>query len=207
MAKLLSRRCFLKASSSFAVAEMARIAQGRHPPQTCPAESLADSERARFRSQRRRRHQRFGAIQQAIDRCWVLGGGEVVVPPGSYLTGALALRSHTILRLEKDANIVGSPDLADYPVSQVRWEGKWIAGHLGLIYALEASHTGVVGPGKITRARKWVAVPLRKVRCGGRRSPSQSAVTMCASKTFRQSSTASCGACMPPIARMCSTKT
>src|SRR5580693_10719555 len=90
------------------------------------------------------------AMQQAIDRCWVLGGGEVVVPAGSYLTGALALRSHTILRLEKDANIIGSPDLADYPVSQVRWEGKWIQGHLGLIYALEANHTGVVGPGKIT---------------------------------------------------------
>jgi polygalacturonase len=94
------------------------------------------------------------ALQQAIDRCWVLGGGEVVVPAGNYLTGALALRSHTILRLENDANIVGSPDLADYPVSQVRWEGKWIQGHLGLIYALEASHTGVVGAGKITGNQK-----------------------------------------------------
>src|SRR5579863_5549720 len=79
------------------------------------------------------------AIQQAIDRCWVLGGGEVLVPAGNYLTGALALRSHTLLRLEKDAILTGSPDLADYPVSQVRWEGKWIPGHLGLIYALEAS--------------------------------------------------------------------
>jgi polygalacturonase len=83
-----------------------------------------------------------------------LGGGEVVVPAGNYLTGALALRSHTILRLDKDANIVGSPDLADYPVSQVRWEGKWIPGHLGLIYALDANHTGVVGPGKITGNQK-----------------------------------------------------
>ena len=90
------------------------------------------------------------ALQQAIDRCWVLGGGEVLVPAGNYLTGALALRSHTILRLDKEANIVGSPDLADYPVSQVRWEGKWIQGHLGLIYALDANHTGVVGPGRIT---------------------------------------------------------
>jgi polygalacturonase len=90
------------------------------------------------------------ALQQAIDRCWVFGGGEVLVPAGTYLTGAIALRSSTILRLEKDANILGSPDLADYPVSQVRWEGKWIPGHLGLIYALEANHTGVVGPGKIT---------------------------------------------------------
>ena len=89
------------------------------------------------------------ALQQAIDRCSVLGGGEVLIPAGNYLTGALALRSNTILHLAKDAAILGSPDLADYPVSQVRWEGKWIPGHLGLIYALDASHTGIVGPGKI----------------------------------------------------------
>src|SRR5438105_10742041 len=25
------------------------------------------------------------SIQQAIDRCWILGGGEVLVPPGDYL--------------------------------------------------------------------------------------------------------------------------
>ncbi len=34
-------------------------------------------------------------------------------------------------------------------MSQVRWEGKWIPGHLGLIYGLDANHTGVVGPGRI----------------------------------------------------------
>jgi len=89
------------------------------------------------------------AIQQAIDRVHVLGGGEVLVPAGNYLTGALALRSNTILRLEKDAILRGSPNFADYPVTQVRWEGKWIPGHIGLIYALDAEHTGVVGPGQI----------------------------------------------------------
>lgn len=93
------------------------------------------------------------ALQQAIDRCSVLGGGEVLVPAGNYLTGALALRSNTLLRLEKDAAVVGSPDLADYPVSQVRWEGKWIPGHLGLIYALDADNTGVVGPGRIVGSK------------------------------------------------------
>jgi polygalacturonase len=89
------------------------------------------------------------AIQQTIDRCWVLGGGEALVPAGNYLTGAIALRSNTVLRLDKDAIIRGTPDFADYPVTQVRWEGKWIQGRLGLIYALDAAHIGVVGPGKI----------------------------------------------------------
>lgn len=89
------------------------------------------------------------AIQQAIDRCSVLGGGEVLVPAGNYLTGAIALRSNTLVRLEKGANILGSPDFADYPVTQVRWEGKWIQGHTGLIYAMDATHIGIVGPGKI----------------------------------------------------------
>ena len=89
------------------------------------------------------------AIQQAIDRCWVLGGGEVLAPAGNYLTGAIALRTGVILRLEKDAVILGSPDFTDYPVTQVRWEGKWIQGRIALIYAMDSSHIGVIGPGKI----------------------------------------------------------
>jgi polygalacturonase len=89
------------------------------------------------------------AIQQAIDRAYVLGGGEVVVPAGNYFTGAVALRSNTTLRLEKTATIIGTPDVADDPVMQVRWEGKWIQGHVGLIYAVDAEHIGIVGQGKI----------------------------------------------------------
>jgi polygalacturonase len=89
------------------------------------------------------------AIQQAIDRCNVLGGGEVIVPAGNYLTGAIALRSNVLLRLEKDAVIMGSPDLKDYHIMQVRWEGKWIQGYSGLIYALGATNIAITGPGKI----------------------------------------------------------
>jgi len=89
------------------------------------------------------------AIQEAIDRCAVLGGGEVVVPAGNYLSGAIALRSDVMLRLEKDASIIGTPDIADYPVTQVRWEGKWIPGRIGLIYAIDAVNTGIIGPGSI----------------------------------------------------------
>jgi polygalacturonase len=89
------------------------------------------------------------SIQQAIDRCNVLGGGEVLIPAGNYLTAALALKSNVLIRLEKETTILGSSVFADYPVAQVRWEGKWTAGHVGLIYAFNADNIGIVGPGKI----------------------------------------------------------
>ena len=89
------------------------------------------------------------AIQQALDRCNVLGGGEVLVPAGQYLTGAISLRSNTTLRLDEQATLLGSPDLVDYPLSQIRWEGRWIKGHTALIIALDAEHIGLAGKGKI----------------------------------------------------------
>ena len=156
-----ARRRFLELSSSLVPLGMVRATtsdQGAKPPASHPARAPRKMRLVLdvrdFGAKGDGAAKDTAALQQAIDRCWVLGGGEVVVPAGNYLTGALALRSNTILRLDKDANIAGSPDLADYPVSQVRWEGKWIQGHLGLIYALEANHTGVVGPGKITGSQK-----------------------------------------------------
>jgi polygalacturonase len=106
------------------------------------------------------------AIQQTIDRCAVLGGGEVLIPAGNYLTGALQLRSHTLLRLAPDAILTGTPSMDDYPVTQVRWEGRWIPGHTALLYAMDATDTGVIGPGKIIGAdslggRPRPATPLR----------------------------------------------
>lgn len=89
------------------------------------------------------------AIQQALDRCSVLGGGEVLVPAGDYLTGAIALKSNTLLRLDEGATLNGSPDMADYPLTQVRWEGKWIKGYLGMVSAMDAENISIVGKGKI----------------------------------------------------------
>jgi polygalacturonase len=94
------------------------------------------------------------AIQQAIDRCNVLGGGIVIVPEGNYLTGAIQLRSNVTLHLEQNAVIMGSAELADYAVMQVRWEGKWIKGYSGLIYAVGAHNIGINGQGKIAGSDK-----------------------------------------------------
>lgn len=89
------------------------------------------------------------ALQQALDRCSVLGGGEVMVPSGEYLTGPLVLQSNTTLRLEEDASLMGSPDIADYPMTQVRWEGHWIKGYSAFLSAQNAENITIIGKGKI----------------------------------------------------------
>ncbi|HLX94991.1 MAG TPA: glycosyl hydrolase family 28 protein [Verrucomicrobiae bacterium] len=90
------------------------------------------------------------AFQAALDACAAAGGGMVIVPAGNYLIGSIELKSRTILLLQPDADLLGSPDLADYPIIQVRWEGKWIDGHRALIFAHDADRIAVVGPGKIS---------------------------------------------------------
>lgn len=89
------------------------------------------------------------AIQDAVDRCHVLGGGEVVIPEGNFLTGAIRLKSNVTLRLEENSILSGTPDFNDYPVSQVRWEGKWIKGHTAFIYAVDSENISIIGKGKI----------------------------------------------------------
>ena len=140
------RRNFLQTPAALAAAAAARPAASQAPAPLWPSLTLNVRD---FGARGDGTTKDTAAIQQALDRCSVLGGGTVLVPSGGYLTGAVALRSNTLLRLEKDAAILGSPDPADYPVTQVRWEGKWIPGHAGLIYAIDASHIGIGGPGRI----------------------------------------------------------
>ena len=89
------------------------------------------------------------AFQKALDTCAVNGGGEVLVPAGTYLIGSIQIGTKTILRLAEGATLRASPDLADYPVTDVRWEGRWQPGRRGLIYASNVDHIGIVGPGRI----------------------------------------------------------
>ncbi len=103
------------------------------------------------------------ALQQALDRCAVMGGGEVVVAGGRYLTGAIRIGSNTVLRIEADATLLGSPDLADYPIVQVRWEGRFVPGYVGLIWAQDARNVGITGKGRIVASD---AIPGRVAKSG-----------------------------------------
>jgi polygalacturonase len=89
------------------------------------------------------------SVQLALDRCTLLGGGTVVVPAGEYIAGALRIHSNTTLHLEEGASLMGSPDVADYPITQVRWEGRWIRGHCAFVSAQDAQNVGITGKGKL----------------------------------------------------------
>jgi polygalacturonase len=163
------RQFFTRATQGLLAASLAEAAPlpARKTPPATPQPSVLKLNVRDFKATGDGSTKDTAALQSAIDRCYVLGGGEVLVPAGAYLTGALALRSKVILRLDPEAVLNGSPDFADYPVSQVRWEGKWIPGYLGLIHAIDAHDSGIVGAGKINGnpkvgGRPTQASPLRR---------------------------------------------
>lgn len=55
------------------------------------------------------------AIQAAIDACAADGGGTVTVPPGTFITGTIELKSHITLCVEQGAVLRGSDSMDDYP--------------------------------------------------------------------------------------------
>jgi len=89
------------------------------------------------------------AFQKALDTCAAKGGGTVVVPAGNYLIGSIVIGANTTLQLERNANLSASPNLADYPLVRVRWEGEFAQGHRALISAEKAGHVAIQGSGTI----------------------------------------------------------
>ena len=64
------------------------------------------------------------AIQAAIDKCAAnKKGGIVVVPQGTFLSGAIFLKQGANLLVEKDGVLKGTTNPDDYPQIQSRWEG------------------------------------------------------------------------------------
>jgi polygalacturonase len=89
------------------------------------------------------------AIQKALDACAAAGGGTVAVPDGIYLTGSLVISANTTVDLASRASLMGSPDSADYPLVNVRWEGEFREGHRALISAVNAANVTITGGGTI----------------------------------------------------------
>ncbi|HXE55036.1 MAG TPA: glycosyl hydrolase family 28 protein [Tepidisphaeraceae bacterium] len=99
------------------------------------------------------------AVQAAIDTCSAHGGGQVLVPPGTFLIGPIHLASHVDLHLSIGATLLGSPKLADYldgqtPPPAVKLKipqaRRQRPNHpLALISAIRLDDIRISGPGTI----------------------------------------------------------
>ncbi|MDP4208996.1 MAG: glycosyl hydrolase family 28 protein [Bacteroidota bacterium] len=126
------------------------------------------------------------AIQKAIDDCSQNGGGKVVFPKGNYLSGTIVLKDNVVLKLEKEATIFGSINLADYRNLDPFTEGLGIEVGWALVVAVDAKNVGIEGEGTIdgqgakikaqldltdtrSESKKWGRRPflIRIVRCDG----------------------------------------
>ncbi|MFN3304240.1 MAG: glycoside hydrolase family 28 protein [Roseateles sp.] len=88
------------------------------------------------------------ALQAAIDAA-ALQGAELRLGPGVYLTGALFLKTGMTLRLERGATLLGSRDLADYPLLPTRVAGIEMRWPAALVNIYGEQDVGLVGEGCI----------------------------------------------------------
>ena len=58
------------------------------------------------------------AIQAAVDSCSQNGGGTVLFPAGTYLSGTIYLKDHVRLKLATGSLLLGSTDVNDYPLNK-----------------------------------------------------------------------------------------
>jgi polygalacturonase len=92
------------------------------------------------------------SIQKAVDACAAAGGGQVLFPPGRYLSGTVHLKSHVTLFLDAGARLIGTTDLTQYQhptppafLPEARW-GKW---HRALILGDGVEDIAIAGDGVI----------------------------------------------------------
>ncbi len=90
------------------------------------------------------------AFRKAINDCAKTGGGEVLVPAGTWLTGPIKLESNINLHLEKNALLKFSVHIKDYyPLTFARFEGIEYFNFAPPIHANHAHNIAITGPGKI----------------------------------------------------------
>lgn len=103
-------------------------------------------------------------IQVIIDKASKEGGGVIVIPAGTYLSGSLFFKPNTHLYLEKDGVLKGSDDIADFEILKTRMEGQTLDYFAALINADGVDGFTISGEGTINGngLRYWTAFWLRR---------------------------------------------
>lgn len=73
----------------------------------------------------------------------------IVVPPGTYLTGPIRLRTGTNLHLEQGAIILFTDDFTQFRPVKSRWEGVECYGYSPCVYAENVRDVSITGSGII----------------------------------------------------------
>ena len=88
------------------------------------------------------------AIATAIDACSRIGGGVVRIPPGTWFTGPIHLKSNVRLELDEGAVLDFSDDPADcLPAVMSSWEGLECVNYSPLVYAFGCTNVALCGKG------------------------------------------------------------
>lgn len=89
------------------------------------------------------------AIQKVIDLAGSQGGGVIVIPKGTFRSGALFFNPHTHLHVSEGAVLKGSDNIADYPLIPSRMEGQSIDYFAALVNAYGVDGFTISGKGTI----------------------------------------------------------
>lgn len=89
------------------------------------------------------------AIQHAIDAASSAGGGVVDIPAGKFLSGAIFLKKGVQLYLAKDAVLLGSQNIQDYPLQRTRIEGHFQDWRVALVNVEPSPHVRISGEGQL----------------------------------------------------------
>ena len=87
------------------------------------------------------------AFSDAISACVKGGGGTVVVPAGTWLTGPIRLESNVNLHVEKGALVQFSKNINDYPFIEISRGRQNRYGRAQLISAYKAKNIAITGDG------------------------------------------------------------
>jgi DNA sulfur modification protein DndE len=87
------------------------------------------------------------AINKAIEACALNGGGTVLIPQGSFVTGPVIMKSNIDLHLEKGALVIFSPDFKQYPLVVSSFEGVDAARCQSPVVAENLQNIAITGDG------------------------------------------------------------